>query len=82
MRYGRSSKVGVIADTHGLLRPEAIEFLKGSDLIVHAGDDGNPDILKALELNAPTFAIRGNIDRGSWAQEIPTKESRSRGPVF
>lgn len=67
-------KVGVIADTHGLLRPEAIEFLKGSDLIVHAGDVGNPDILKTLESYAPTFAIRGNIDWGSWAREIPTKD--------
>jgi len=68
------SKVGVIADTHGLLRTEAIEFLKRCDLIVHAGDIGNPDILKALKLIAPTHAIRGNIDKGSWAREFPEKD--------
>ena len=68
------SKIGVIADTHGLLRPEAIEFLKRCDLIVHAGDVGNPDILKALRSIAPTYAIRGNIDKGSWAQELPDRD--------
>ena len=68
------SKVGVIADTHGLLRPEASEFLKKCDLVVHAGDVGNPDILKALRSIAPTYAIRGNIDKGSWAQELPDKD--------
>jgi putative phosphoesterase len=69
-----NAKVGVIADTHGLLRPEALDFLKGCDLIVHAGDVGNPDILKSLESSAPTFAVRGNIDKGSWAREMPTKD--------
>ena len=68
------SKVGVIADTHGLLRSEAIEFLKRCDLIVHVGDVGTPDILKALRSIAPTYAIRGNIDKGSWAQELPDKD--------
>ncbi|MBT8364838.1 MAG: metallophosphatase family protein [Deltaproteobacteria bacterium] len=68
------SKIGVIADTHGLLRPEAIEFLKRCDLIVHAGDVGNPDILRVLRSIAPTYAIRGNIDKGSWAQELPEKD--------
>jgi uncharacterized protein len=67
-------KVGVIADTHGLLRPEAIEFLKNCNLIVHAGDVGSPDILKALQDIAPTCAIRGNVDRGSWAQKLPEKD--------
>ena len=67
-------KVGVIADTHGLLRPEAIEFLKRCDLILHAGDVGNPDILKSLRDFAPTYAIRGNIDKGSWANELPEKD--------
>jgi len=67
------SKVGVIADTHGLLRPEAIYFLKRCDLILHAGDVGNPDILKSLRSIAPTYAIRGNIDKGSWAKELPEK---------
>lgn len=68
------SKVGVIADTHGLLRPEAIEFLKKCDLILHAGDVGNPDILKLLSSIAPTYAIRGNIDKGSWAKKLPDKD--------
>ena len=67
-------KVGVIADTHGLLRPEAIEFLKRCDSIVHAGDVGHPDILENLKALAPTFAIRGNIDQGSWAQKLSEKE--------
>ena len=67
-------RVGVIADTHGLLRPEAIEFLKRCDLIVHAGDVGDPNILKAFRSIAPTYAIRGNVDKGPWAQELPDKD--------
>ena len=67
-------KVGVIADTHGLLRPEAIKFLERCDLIMHAGDIGNSDILRELKSIAPTFAIRGNVDWGSWANELPTRE--------
>lgn len=66
--------LGVIADTHGLLRPEAIEFLKGCDLIVHAGDIGNPDILKALGSITPTYAVRGNVDKGTWAANLPDKD--------
>jgi len=66
--------VGVISDTHGLLRPEAIELLKECDLIVHAGDLGDPDILKTLEAIAPTFAVRGNVDRGSWTRMLPDKD--------
>jgi putative phosphoesterase len=67
-------KVGVIADTHGLLRPEAIEFLRKCNLIVHAGDVGNPDILIALRSIAPTYVIRGNIDKEAWAEELPEKD--------
>jgi putative phosphoesterase len=59
--------VGVISDTHGLLRPEALEVLEGVDLIVHAGDIGSPQIVAALREFAPFFAIRGNVDRGVWA---------------
>ena len=66
--------VGIISDTHGLLRPEAIEFLNGCDSIVHAGDLGDPDILKTLESIAPTFAVRGNVDRGLWARTLPDKD--------
>lgn len=63
--------VGVIADTHGLLRPQAVEALQGSDLIIHAGDIGADDILERLSGIAELVAIRGNIDKASWAQELP-----------
>jgi uncharacterized protein len=63
--------VGVISDTHGLLRPEATEALKGSDLIVHAGDVGGRQILNQLRAIAPTFAVRGNVDTGECAKALP-----------
>jgi uncharacterized protein len=63
--------VGLISDTHGLLRPEALEALRGVDLIVHAGDVGAPEILAALKELAPVVAVRGNVDRGSWAAALP-----------
>jgi putative phosphoesterase len=63
--------VGVISDTHGLLRPEALAALTGSDLILHAGDVGDPDILSQLEAVAPVVAIRGNVDRGEVARALP-----------
>ncbi|HEV7891042.1 MAG TPA: metallophosphoesterase family protein [Pyrinomonadaceae bacterium] len=63
--------VGVISDTHGLLRPEAVEALKGSELIVHAGDIGGPEVIEALRAIAPVVAVRGNNDRGPWAEEFP-----------
>lgn len=56
--------VGVISDTHGLLRPEAVSALEGSDLIIHAGDVGTVEVLEALERVAPVRAVRGNVDRG------------------
>ncbi|HXY14813.1 MAG TPA: metallophosphoesterase family protein [Terriglobales bacterium] len=65
------TNVGVISDTHGLLRPEAIEALRGSDYIIHAGDIGDPTILKRLAELAPVTAVRGNVDRESWTQNIP-----------
>jgi hypothetical protein len=64
--------VGVISDTHGLLRPEAVAALRGSDLIVHAGDVGSPEVLEELRAVAPTYAVRGNVDRGAWAESLPT----------
>jgi uncharacterized protein len=67
----REILLGVISDTHGLLRPEAIGVLRGSDLIVHAGDVGNPDIIDKLRGLAPTYAVRGNIDKGRWAAGLP-----------
>src|SRR5258707_4715909 len=63
--------LGVISDTHGLLRPQAVAALRGSDLIIHAGDVGDPAILDALRAIAPTFAVRGNVDTGSWAAVLP-----------
>ena len=62
--------VGLISDTHKLLRREAVEFLRGCDFIVHAGDIGNPDILAELARLAPVTAVRGNIDREVWTQSI------------
>ena len=64
--------IGVISDTHGLLRPEALAALRGSDYIIHAGDIGDPAILKTLSEIAPVTAIRGNVDRDAWAREIPS----------
>lgn len=64
-------KVGVISDTHGLLRPEAIKAMQGSDLILHAGDAGQPHVLEALREIAPVIAVRGNVDRGEWANNLP-----------
>ena len=66
--------VGVISDTHGLLRPEAIDALKGSQLIIHAGDVGDPAIIDQLRGIAPVFAVRGNIDKGDWATRLPMTE--------
>lgn len=63
--------IGVISDTHGLLRPEAIAALQGSDYIIHAGDVGQPHILTRLGKIAPVTAIRGNVDRDTWARKIP-----------
>jgi putative phosphoesterase len=63
--------IGVVSDTHGLLRPEAIRRLRGVDRIVHAGDIGTPDVLRALEAIAPVTAVRGNNDRGAWARALP-----------
>ncbi len=61
----------MISDTHGLLRPEALAALQGSDYIIHAGDVDDPAILKKLAEIAPVTAVRGNVDRGAWAKKIP-----------
>src|SRR4051794_34237073 len=63
--------IGLISDTHGLLRPEALQALKGSDMIVHAGDIGSPEIISRLEQIAPVYAIRGNVDVELWAKKYP-----------
>jgi uncharacterized protein len=64
-------RVGIISDTHGLLRPEAVHALHGADVILHAGDVGKADVLAALKRVAPVFAVRGNVDTGAWAEELP-----------
>lgn len=66
--------VGLISDTHGLMRREALGALEGSDLIVHAGDIGDPVVLESLAKIAPVRAIRGNNDRGAWATKLPKTE--------
>ncbi|MGA2032553.1 MAG: metallophosphoesterase family protein [Thermoguttaceae bacterium] len=63
--------IGIISDTHGLLRPEALEALDDCKLIIHAGDVGSPHVLAALEQIAPVFAVRGNVDRDAWALRLP-----------
>jgi hypothetical protein len=63
--------IGVISDTHGLLRPEAVEALRGVDHIIHAGDIGAPEVLASLAEIAPITAVRGNNDKGAWAARIP-----------
>ncbi|HEY2115378.1 MAG TPA: metallophosphoesterase family protein [Candidatus Angelobacter sp.] len=67
-------KVGVISDTHGLLRPEAVELLRGSEHIIHAGDIGSPEIIPALEKIAPVTAIRGNVDTQAWTRRFAETE--------
>jgi len=63
--------IGVISDTHGLVRPEAMAALQGVELIIHAGDIGKPEVLETLNEIAPVLAIRGNNDREAWARDIP-----------
>ncbi|MBW3567394.1 MAG: metallophosphatase family protein [Proteobacteria bacterium] len=67
-------RLGVISDTHGLMRPEALDALQGSELILHAGDIGKPEILEALSDIAPVRAIRGNNDTDEWASHLPECE--------
>jgi putative phosphoesterase len=66
----RKTTVGIISDTHGLIRPEALRALTGADLIIHAGDIGSPEVVAALQSLATVVAIRGNNDRGAWARKF------------
>jgi hypothetical protein len=68
-------RVGVISDTHGLVRPEALAALTGSALIIHAGDVGGREVLERLETVAPVVAVRGNNDGGAWARSLPEHET-------
>ena len=73
--------IGVISDTHGLLRPEALAALRGSEHILHAGDVGAPEILETLATIAPLTAIRGNIDRAPWARKMAETEVLEIGGI-
>ena len=73
--------VGLISDTHGLLRPEALAALRGVDRLVHAGDIGDPEVLVGLRAVAPLTAVRGNNDRGPWARALPETTSVALGAV-
>ena len=73
--------VGVISDTHGLLRPEATATLRGCSQIIHAGDVGRAEVLDALRRIAPTVAVRGNVDSGEWAAALPLTETLTIGEV-
>ncbi|PYT17818.1 MAG: YfcE family phosphodiesterase [Acidobacteria bacterium] len=73
--------LGVISDTHGLVRPEALRALHGSQLIVHAGDIGGPEVLQTLRSVAPVVAVRGNNDRGRWADRLKGTEIVQVGDV-
>src|SRR5271156_1569913 len=73
--------IGVISDTHGLLRPEAIAALRRSKYIIHAGDVGAPEILEQLAAIAPVTAVRGNIDRAAWSRKLPETQVLELGGV-
>jgi uncharacterized protein len=73
--------IGVISDTHGLLRPEAVAALRGSERIIHAGDVGAPEILDELRNLAPVTAIRGNIDKAAWSRSLPATEILEIGGI-
>jgi uncharacterized protein len=74
--------VGIISDTHGLVRPEAVAALRGSDLIIHAGDIGKPHVIDQLRLVAPTFVVRGNIDTQAWAADLPSTQTVEVGQLL
>jgi putative phosphoesterase len=74
--------LGLISDTHGLLREEAVRALRGSDLILHAGDVGAPEILDTLKTIAPVVAVRGNVDADKWGQTLPFTEVIQVGSVM
>src|SRR4051812_37973511 len=75
------TSIGLISDTHGLMREDALRALDGSDLIVHAGDVGRPEILERLRSIAPVVAVRGNIDTAEWAVALPATALVEAGPT-
>lgn len=77
-----ATRIGLISDTHGVLRPQALEALRGSELILHAGDVGKPEILSALRELAPVIAVRGNVDKSDWASALPETAVAEAGKVL
>jgi putative phosphoesterase len=75
-------RIGLISDTHGLLRDEAVEALRGSEMIIHAGDVGKPEILEALRKIAPVVVVRGNVDTAPWAEALPETAAAEAGSVL
>jgi hypothetical protein len=76
------TRIGLISDTHGLLRPQALDALRGSELIIHAGDVGKPEVLTALRRLAPVVAVRGNVDKADWASSLPETAVVEAGAVL
>ncbi len=74
-------RIGLISDTHGLLREEALRALRDSEMIVHAGDVGTPEILDSLRALAPVVVVRGNVDTAEWAQTLPVTAVADAGAV-
>jgi putative phosphoesterase len=74
--------VGIISDTHGLLRPQALDALRGADLIIHVGDIGKGEILEPLRSLAPTFAVRGNVDKVGAPAQLPASQIVEAGPLL
>jgi uncharacterized protein len=77
----KPTHIGLISDAHGLLRPQALEALRGSEIILHAGDVGKPEILTALRKLAPVIAVRGNVDSSNWARALPETAVAEAGDV-
>src|SRR3954468_5986550 len=80
-RYAGPMRIGLVSDTHDLLRPAVLDFLRGSDHIVHAGDICGPAVLDALRAIAPLTVVRGNNDRGAWADPLNETEIVTLGEV-
>jgi len=76
------TRIGLVSDTHGLVRPEALEALRGCDLVLHAGDVGSSEVLQEFGRLAPVVAVRGNTDRGAWADGLPETEEVQVGTTW
>ncbi len=82
MNSTNPKNIGILSDTHGLVRPEVEKVLAGCDQILHAGDVGDGQVLKRLERIAPVMAVRGNMDHGSWSNPLPIREMIEIGGVY